>query len=208
MKTLSEKQFNAINDQITNLGAVEQEKAIMRPFLDEIRKFIPDAAYYYRITDENHFIDIKVRFNRNGINFIIFVFDKHYYIVPDMSAFEYVDTRNGWPATKYGYKKPNKIGVLSARKVAEQIEYETAKYRYFEQINEERKRKIDQFLKSLEGENISWRHKNVGTIERNGVILKFDFSAGVIQTQIEIANPYSIGAEAFKNLADSRILAT
>ena len=43
------------------------------------------------------------------------------------------------------------IGVLSARKVAEQIEYETAKYRYFEKWNTIRKQKIDAFLKAAEG---------------------------------------------------------
>ena len=208
MKTITEEQFNAISGQITNMENVEPQKTAMRPLLDEVRKFIPDAAYYFRMDDETRFHDIQIRFIRNGINFHIYVFDKHYNIVPDISAFEYVETRYGWPAAENGYKIPNKIGVLSARKVAELLEYETAKYRYFEQKNASHKQQIDDFLKAVEGEPITWRFKNVGWIERNGVILKFDFSSGAIQTQIEIVNPYSVGVEVFKNLADSRLFDT
>lgn len=208
MQTITEEQFNAISGHIADMEAVENQRRDMRPLLDEVRQFIPDAAYYYRMKSETSFRDIQICFVCNGINFRIYKFDKHYCIAPDMSAFEYIETRYGWPAAKNGYKIPNKIGVLSARKVAELIEYETAKYRYFEQKNAERKRAIDEFLKTAEGEPITWRFKDVGHIERNGVILKFDFSSGVLRTELEIVNPFNVGLDVFKKLADSRLFST
>ena len=122
MQTITEEQFNTISGHIADMEAVENQKRDMRPLLDEVRQFIPDAAYYYRMENETFFHDIQIRFIRNGINFRIYKFNKHYCIAPDMSAFENVETRYGWPAAEYGYKIPNKIGVLSARKIAELIE--------------------------------------------------------------------------------------
>lgn len=208
MQTITEEQFNAISGHIADMEAVENQRRDMRPLLDEVRQFIPDAAYYYRMKSETSFRDIQICFVRNGINFRIYKFDKHYYIAPDMSAFENVETRYGWPAELNGCKIPNRIGVLSARKVAEQIEYETAKYRYFEQKNAERKRAIDEFLKAAEGEPVKWHFKTIGRIERNGVILKFDFSSGVLRTELEIVNPFNVGLDVFKKLADSRLFIT
>ena len=208
MKNFTEEQFNAISGQITNMEAVEPQKAAMRPLLDEVRRFIPDAAYNYRMDDETRFHDIQIRFVRNGINLQIYKFNKHYCIGSDLSAFEHVETRYGWPAAENGYKTPNNMSVMSARKVAERIEYEIAKYRYFEQLNTAHKQQIDEFLKAAEGEPIRWRYKNVGLIERNGVVLNFDFSTGAIHTHIEIANPYSVSVEVFKKLADSRLFDT
>lgn len=100
------------------------------------------------------------------------------------------------------------IGVLSARKVAEQIEYETAKYRYFEKWNTIRKQKIDAFLKAAEGEPIQLKSKNKGIIERNGVILKFDFSTGALYAELSVNPLFPAGIEVFKKLADSRLLIT
>lgn len=208
MQTITEEQFNAISGHIADMEAVENQRRDMRPLLDEVRQFIPDAAYYYRMKSETSFRDIQICFIRNGINFRIYKFDKHYYIAPDLSTFKNVETRYGWPAELNGCKIPNRIGVLSARKVAEQIEYETAKYRYFEKWNTIRKQKIDAFLKAAEGEPIQWKSKNKGFIERNGVILKFDFSTGALYAELLVNPLFPAGIEVFKKLADSRLLIT
>ena len=144
---------------------VEQAKKELSPLMQEVRKYIPQAEYGYHVVSGEYpaFYGVRIEFTYNGIRFHVY-----------MEHFEYV---NRYDIERAGsqYEKPCNIGVFTAKKINDWINYCTQIYRQVEQANAENARKVADFLKSIENEPVSWERRNYakGTITRNG--LRFTF---------------------------------
>ena len=71
MKTLSEKEFNEFNVKGLFTDRAEKAKKDLLPVMQEIRKYIPDAEYGYRVIGGEYpeFYGVQIEFTQNGIRF-------------------------------------------------------------------------------------------------------------------------------------------
>ena len=86
-------------------------------------------------------------------------------------------------------KKPCNIGVFTAKKINDWINYCTQIYRQVEQENAENSKKVADFLKSIENEPVSWERRNYakGTITRNGLRFTFYIEKGHLSFELSLS---------------------
>ena len=124
---------------------VEQAKKELSPLMQEVRKYIPQAEYGYHVVSGEYpaFYGVRIEFTYNGIRFHVYRINKEnkYRIATDMEHFEYV---NRYDIERAGnqYEKPCNIGVFTAKKINDWINYCTQIYRQVEQENAENARKV------------------------------------------------------------------
>lgn len=128
----------------------ERAKKELSPLMQEIRKYIPQAEYGYHVVSGEYpaFYGVRIEFTYNGIRFHVCKIYKEnkYRIAADMEHFEYV---NRYDIERAGnqYEKPCNIGVFTAKKINDWINYYTQIYRQVEQENAENSKKVADFLK-------------------------------------------------------------
>lgn len=131
MKTLSEKEFNGFNVNAMFTERAERAKKELSPLMQEIRKYIPQAEYGYHVESGEYpaFYGVRIEFTYNGIRFHVCKIYKEnkYRIAADMEHFEYV---NRYDIERAGnqYEKPCNIGVFTAKKINDWINYYTQIY--------------------------------------------------------------------------------
>jgi hypothetical protein len=99
--------------------------------------------------------------------------------------------------------KPNLIGVLTAKKVNDWLNYYKELYTALKVINEANSDKVGAFLKSLEGLPVVWHGDKKGTIERGGMLFTFHINATYINTSIEVHYRTGSDLQSFLKLTDN-----
>lgn len=190
---------------------VEQAKKELSPLMQEIRKYIPQAEYGYHVVSGEYpaFYGVRIEFTYNGIRFHVYKINKEnkYRIATDMEHFEYV---NRYDIERAGsqYEKPCNIGVFTAKKINDWINYCTQIYRQVEQENAENSKKVADFLKSIENEPVSWERRNYakGTITRNGLRFTFYIEKGHLSFELSLSYRGTADYDTFRLLADNRYI--
>ena len=141
----------------------ERAKKELSPLMQEIRKYIPQAEYGYHVESGEYpaFYGVRIEFTYNGIRFHVCKIYKEnkYRIAADMEHFEYV---NRYDIERAGnqYEKPCNIGVFTAKKINDWINYYTQIYRQVEQENVENSKKVADFLTSIANEPVRCQGHN------------------------------------------------
>ena len=211
MKTLSEKEFNGLNIKAMFTEKVEQAKKELSPLMQEVRKYIPQAEYGYHVVSGEYpaFYGVRIEFTYNGIRFHVYKINKEnkYRIAADLEHFEYV---NRYDIERAGnqYEKPCNIGVFTAKKINDWINYCTQIYRQVEQANAENARKVADFLKSIENEPVRWERRNhsKGTITRNGLRFTFYIEEGHLSFELSLSYRGTADYDTFRLIADNRYI--
>lgn len=206
MKRLTETEYyNSIKARFS-----DEQKKQFDVFLANIRQYIPEAENIYYVDDNNSLWIMRVEFQRDGITYQIVPVtrEKKYQIEAKTDHFRQID-RYEKTRIKEHYSCPNNIGVFTAKKVENWINYATLVYRDLEKLEEAAQKVENDFLQSLDGEDIQWNNKRNST-ERNGVIrrngIKFEFTIypGSIFQKISLDYTVTHNFEIFKKLSDNQ----
>ena len=189
----------------------ERAKKELSPLMQEIRKYIPQAEYGYHVESGEYpaFYGVRIEFTYNGIRFHVCKIYKEnkYRIATDMEHFEYV---NRYDIERAGsqYEKPCNIGVFTAKKINDWINYYTQIYRQVEQENVENSKKVADFLKSIENEPVRWEGNNhsKGTIIRNGLRFTFYIEEGHLYFELSLSYRGTADYDTFRLIADNRYI--
>ena len=163
--------------------------------LEEVLPTIPDAELLYGVfynenTEYCSFEQSRICFRRNGILFRI---NKQYFPKPtyaidiDTSNFKHIDLhmqahiRDKYPA-------PNRIGILSERKVNIWVDYLTKIWHDLEHLDRERNAHISAHRSRLNKlPDVKWnKDRDRGSIERNGLCYSFRYETGTIQEKVSL----------------------
>ena len=190
---------------------VEQAKKELSPLMQEVRKYIPQAEYGYHVVSGEYpaFYGVRIEFTYNGIRFHVYKINKEnkYRIATDMEHFEYV---NRYDIERAGnqYEKPCNIGVFTAKKINDWINYCTQIYRQVEQENAENSKKVADFLKSIENEPVRWegRNRSKGKITRTGLRFTFYIEEGHLSFELSLSYRGTADYDTFRLIADNRYI--
>jgi len=106
---------------------------------------------------------------------------------------------------KSKFVQPKNIGVLNSKKINDWIEYNKNVYLEYKKKDKELANSVDDFLKSLEGENVIWfNNKTSGEIIKNGIKFTFKIENGYISKKIDIYYTVENSLEAFKKLSNNK----
>ena len=202
MKRLTETEFN----ETAKTKLSDEQKMQFGVFLADIRKYIPEAENIYYIDGYDELWMMRVEFQRGGITFQIksVTKEKKYLIAAKTNHFKQIDTRD-ITSVKEHFPRPNYIGVFTAKKVENWIDYATSVYRDLEKKEEAAQKTEDDFLKSLEGENIRWTNIGKdGEIRKNGIKYEFSISPGCVYQKITLDYTVTHNYETFKRLSDNQ----
>jgi len=112
---------------------------------------------------------------------------------------------NTYSEIKTGY--PNNFGVITLKSVQKWITYREMQYNERSIIDKANKEKKDLFLKSLEGQEITWTKRNEsGSIIKNGIEFGFTLYDTHVSTRIELNYKVDNSIESFIKLADNKYL--
>lgn len=209
MKTLSEKEFNEFNANALFTDEAEQAKKALFPVMQEIQKMIPDAEYAYCVMDGQYpeFYGVRIEFTQNGIRFHLNKIYKEskYKIVADMGHFKNVNRYDIERATLQ-CEKPCNIGVFTAKKVNDWINYYTPIYNQVAKEDAENAQKVADFLKSIENEPVRWHTQNhsKGSITRNGLCFTFYIEEGHISYELTLSYHGMADYNKFRLMADNQ----
>lgn len=104
-------------------------------------------------------------------------------------------------------KEPNKIGVLTSKKIQAHIDYNNQLIKNLRVIDEERQREKDFFIKSLEGLPVVWDNdKKSGRLIINGIAFAFSLEKTFINQKIEVHYSVPNTLEAFQKLSTNQYL--
>lgn len=206
MKRLTEVEYN----ESVKAGISDEQKKQNSHFLANIRQYIPEAENIYYVDGDNSLWMMRVEFQRDGITYQInpVTKEKKYLIEAKTGHFKQVDNDDK-KRVKDHYSRPNYIGVFTAKKVENWIEYATLVYRDLEKLEEAAQKTEEDFLKSLEGEKIEWTHsanrlERNGVIRRNGIKLEISIYPGSIYQKISLDYTVTHNYETFKKLSDNQ----
>lgn len=209
MKTLSEQEFNKFNANALFTDRAEQAKKALFPVLQEIRKFIPNAEYGYCVIGGEYpeFYGVRIEFTQNGIRFHLdkIYRENKYRITADMEHFKNVNRHDIERATRQ-HEKPCNIGVFTAKKVNDWINYYTPIYNQVAKEDAENAQKVADFLKNIENEPVRWQEHNhsKGTITRNGLRFTFYIEKGHISYELNICSYGTTDYNKFRLMADNQ----
>lgn len=214
MKSVSEKEFRQLDVKKEYTNRAESEKKALLPVMQEIQKYIPNAEFAYCISVYEQYVEyycIRIEFTLNGIRFWLSSVhrEKKYQITAYIQQFKNVSNYDIESITKK-YDKPCNMGVFTAKKVNDWINYHTAIYNEVAAKEAENTQKITAFLKEIEKETISWRnaeHTN-GEIRRNGLIFSFSIDKGYISKEMKLDYIFTKDYEHFRLIADNQYFPT
>lgn len=130
---------------------------------------------------------------------------KKYYVLADMrDHFKNID-HNEVERLSKDLEAPKNIGVLSAKKITEWVNYYEALYSRAYRRDQENGSEKDLFLKSLEGLPVKWsKDKKQGWIIKNGIEFSFTIGDTYISKNMQLHYSASASIEVFKLLADNK----
>lgn len=202
---LTKEEFEKTGIELTkyereNLQAWENLLAEIKPYIPDVQlMYIVDeyeGKYYYRC--------MVISFVREGLPYCIYKRDKRYSIYADMQDLKNVASydRNR-VEDQIGH--PNKIGILSQKKVDAWIQFYAKVYAELKAMDEKNGNIKAAFLESIKGEPVQWRDGGrKGYIIRNGIKFQFTIDENCISTEIGTTEHYGVNIETFRQLADNK----
>ena len=181
----------ALTPDYRSTSAIENAQRL----LEEVLPAIPDAELLYGIFHNEDtgcctFEQSRICFRRNGILFRI---NKHHYPKPtyaidiDTSDFKHVD-HHMQARIRNKYPTPNRIGVLSERKVDIWVDYLTEIWHDMEHLDRECDDRIAAHRSQLDKlPDVKWnKDRDRGSIERSGLCYSFRYETGTIQEKVSL----------------------
>ncbi len=178
--------------------------------VDKINKFYPcecfcevhknsNDGYYLDHTDIFLINDVcKIRINYSS-------YTKKYSIYYN-SNFNNILDHNKISEVRKKFKEPQKIGVLTTKKIENWIKHEQNVYLALAKEDERLTNNVENFLKTLIGEDVKWYNNNKsGEIVRNGVRYSFSIDKGYVSQKVELHYGVENTLESFRLLSDNKI---
>lgn len=201
MKQLTEIEYNELLKSKVSDGQKKQ----FTDLLSTVREYIPEAENIYFVDEYDNLWEMRIEFQRNGITYQVTHFTGgKYYIQAKIDHFKQVDNYERGRIQDH-YPRPNYIGIFTAKKVEDWINYATSVYKDLEILEDAAQKTEDAFLKSLEGENIRWiKDGKSGEIRKNGILFQFTISPGYISQTISLDYTVTHNFDTFKKLSDNQ----
>lgn len=202
IKKLNETEFNALNLTLNDYqkSRIEGTKLLQK----DVEQFYP-CELSFTVEDDRYFDMPEVILKHDYLRIDISHRDKVYSIVTG----DYLKFKNlsNWDRRKIrdDIEAPNKIGVLSTKKIQDWILYHEKIYNGIKEISENNTAKIDDFLKSIEPLPFTYSDgKNRGEIVKNNIAFGYSISEGCINKKIWLIDtPATI--KNFLKLSDNSI---
>lgn len=176
----------------------------------KVSKFYPCKPIFSvsEYDDKTHFEHGKVKLQHiSKLDFTINYqeYQKKYYIFCDeIRKLKNIDSHTQKAARKK-LTDPNKIGVLTTKKINDWINYYIKLYNALKQIDQENNNEKDRFLKSIENLPVQWYNNNKsGEVLINRVRLTFTIDETYINKKIEINYSVNNTVGDFLKLADNK----
>lgn len=201
-KKYNETEFNALNITLNDYqkNRIEGTKLLQK----DVEQFYP-CELIFCVQDGRYFDFCEVILKHDTIRIEVSHRDKVYSITSgDYSKFKNMNNYDR-RKIKDDIQAPNKIGVLSTKKIQDWIAYHENIYNKVRQISEENTAKIDDFLKSIEPLPFTYSDgKFRGEIVKNNIRFSYRISEGCISKSLElISTPATI--KNFLKLSDNSI---
>jgi hypothetical protein len=201
-KNYNETEFNALN---LTLNDYQKSRILSAQNLrTDVAKFYP-CELSFRVQDGRYFEMVDVVLERDTIRIEVSYRDKFYTITSsDYSNFK---NMSNWDRRKIrdDVEAPNRVGVLSTKKIQDWIIYHENIYNKVKAISEENTAKIDDFLKSIEPLPFTYRDgKNRGEIVKNNIRFSYSISEGCISKNLELISTTAT-IKNFLKLSDNSI---
>lgn len=129
--------------------------------------------------------------------------NKTYYHIMNFTNFK---TLSSWEKekAKEGLKEPQNIGVLTAKKIKNWVDYVEAKFLKYSEKEQQNENKISAFYESLKNENVFyWNDKQKGEVKKNGLIFKFEISGSYISTETVLETSRNLDINTFNQFANN-----
>jgi hypothetical protein len=204
-KDYNETEFNALNITLNDY----QKSRILaaQNIRTDVAKFYP-CELSFTVQDERYLdvVDVILQHeHQNTFTIEVSYRDKFY----ALTSSDYSNFKN---ISNYDRRKirdeveaPNKIGVLSTKKIQDWIIYHESIYNKVKQISDENTAKIDDFLKSIEPLPFTYRDdKNRGEIVKNNIRFSYYISDGCISKSLELISTTAT-IKNFLKLSDNSI---
>lgn len=193
------------------LEAAEDCEERLVSLLKEVRQFIPEAFLMHKLEEYDgtlHYKNAEIHFTREGLDFRVFKYEKEYRIHVDFSCFKHIDRQR--LNQTLGHGCPNRIGVLTAKKINEWIDFYKQKYGELYKLNEEKGQEIAEFQSQLAKlPDVCYNDSSCksGHIKRGGLIFSFHIGREYIHTNIEL-QVYKPSLETFLVLSANQYKTT
>ena len=213
MNSLTEAEFNKISANVLYANRAAETKQSLSKVMQEVQKYIPNAEYIYLLSpyEQPEFSDIRIEFTQNGIRFWLHKIykDNKYKIVAYMEQFKNT-SRYDIERISDKYAKPCNMGVFTAKKINDWINYYTSIYNEIEADDTRKAQEIADFLKSIEKERVRWRNEahTAGEIRRNGLCFSFSIETGYISQNMTFDYCGTTDYEKFRLMADNEFFPT
>lgn len=216
METLNKEQFYAETSASENNINEYTRKCIeaTEAVCEEISQYAPahveykvrrgdDGSVYFEHTDIRITgTDITARKSSQGSKSYYSFFPSGARLLPNLSNHRY-------NAIRESKEEPNRIGVLSQKKVDAWIKFCTEVNEDAKKESDENTAKIEAFLKSIENEEVRYHghskgNKYAGTIVKNGIEFTYKISEGYISQKVALHYSVPNDIESFRKLSESQ----
>jgi hypothetical protein len=202
IKKLNETEFYALNLTLNDYqkSRIEGTKLLKK----DVEQFYP-CQLYFTVEDGRYFDMPQVILKHDTLTIDISHRDKVYSITSgDYSNFKHMSNYDR-RKIRDEVEAPNRIGVLSTKKIQDWIIYHESIYNKVKQISDENTAKIDDFLKSIEPLPFTYRDdKNRGEIVKNNIRFSYYISDGCISKSLELISTTAT-IKNFLKLSDNSI---
>jgi len=202
-----ESDGNAIKTSDYNKKEIDKAKKLAK----EVSEFYPCEVYIeYSNEGGNKYFEyvfvqlshptLKIEIRKDSFHNI----DKFFIIcesINELKNISYYDMER----IKENIEAPKNIGVLTSKKITDWINYHEKIYYQAKIINDNNLSKKEEFLKSIEGLDVTWIEKDKnGYIVKNGIEFTFIISDSNISTDIKINYKVTSSLENFLKLSDNQ----
>jgi hypothetical protein len=202
IKKLNETEFYALNLTLNDYqkSRIEGTKLLKK----DVEQFYP-CQLYFTVEDGRYFDMPQVILKHDTLTIDISHRDKVYSITSgDYSNFKHMSNYDR-RKIRDEVEAPNRIGVLSTKKIQDWIIYHENIYNKVKQISDENTAKIDDFLKSIEPLPFTYRDGKLrGEIVKNNIRFSYYISDGCISKSLELISTTAT-IKNFLKLSDNSI---
>ena len=202
IKKLNETEFYALNLTLNDYqkNRIEGTKLLQK----DVEQFYP-CELSFTVEDGRYFDMPEVILKHDTLTIDISHRDKVYSIVTG----DYLKFNNlsNWDRRKIrdDIEAPNRIGVLSTKKIQDWILYHEKIYNGIKQISDDNTAKIDDFLKSIEPLPFTYSDGKLrGEIVKNNIRFSYRISEGCISKNLELISTTAT-IKNFLKLSDNSI---
>jgi hypothetical protein len=216
--TIQDQDLSKYNLEIGQyqLKRIEEEKELCK----QISKYVNDVTIEHVITEiiSNEGMTIEYCYEHQecvikykGLEQVIKGgFYKEYYLICPEAIRLLRLYNDGRDPKLEGVKEPNKIGVLTTKKITDWLEYNHKVVEKYQEKEKEIERKIKEFLAQFDGEDmlITKRSNDLhtsGSMEKNGLRYTFEITeSGYIHQEITFSYKVNNTFENFKKLSENK----